>query len=276
MSFLPVIGAAKTASKVWQFINKNERVILTGMAVAGVVATVATTAQATVETVEILDDIHEEEEKTGVEMSNLEKAKAIAPKVVKAIAAAAATIVCIILAHKKGSEKIAAAMSALTLVRGKLLDQQQENELLRQQLGGDQADQLQKEAYGRQIRRQIDEVRARGVNPEEEIIDTGTGDAYFWDEFSGKMFRASRNYVEKALNHLQYRINNGYYGFGSVPYLEWINQLGIRGNGGAKWAEFVGWKTGSMLEMELREATIIEDRAYFVIHFRNQPIGLVA
>lgn len=275
MSFLPIASVAKVAGKVMKFVSNNDRIILTGLSVAGVLATVGTTAKSAVEVKEILDDIHEEEVRTGEEVENIEKFKAVAPKTAKAIAAAAFTIACIILAHKRNSEKIAALASAYTLLRGKYLDQQEENELLRQKMGNDSAEEVQKEARRRQIKRSIDERMVGDVSEEDEIIDTGSGDTLFWDEFSGKRFKASRNYVERAENHLQYRMNNSYYGYDPIPYLEWINQLGIRGVGGARWAEYVGWPANSQLNMELKDATVIDDKPYFVIHFRNVPIPLV-
>lgn len=274
MSFLPVVRAASAVGKVMQFVSKNDLVILTGLSVAGVVATVAATAKAAIETKEILDDIREEEERTGEQVSNLEKAKAVTPKILKSIAAAAFTITCIILAHKKGSEKIAAAVSALTLLQGKYKDVQEENDLLRQRLGREGSDEARQEANRRQLKRQIDSSQTNGAVESDDVIDTGTGDAYFWDKFSGKRFKASKNYVMKALNHLQFRMNSGYYMYNNIPYTEWLEQLGIRGLGGIEWADLVGWKPGTFLELKPDNACVIDDKAYFVLEFRDEPIAL--
>lgn len=268
MKFGIVNIARQTAGRVGRFVVQHDRVLLAGAAIAGVVVTVGVTARAAIKTKEILDNTPDDADK-------IEVAKKVAPVVLPAMSAAAATIVAIVLGHKKGSQKITALAGAYTMSREALKDFQAKT---KEYVGEEGYKEIESGSFKKKLERQFglekpedagDHEKVRhAVETCEDIIDTGSGNDFFVDDLTLQKFKASRQFVENAANHLQHRINSGYYGYDNIPYTEFLSQVGVRS---PKLAYLIGWQPQSMIELRLDESIVMGDHPYFVVRFANTP-----
>lgn len=161
--------------------------ILTGLTIAGTLGAVIFTWRARPKCEEVLDELNE----NGAD--NMEKAKAVAPIIAPAAVATAVAVGSAILNHKVNSEKLAAAASTLSIIKS-MHDEYEK--ATRNEVGEETEDKIRNAAIdGFASTKPIDLTKA---------VDTGRGSVIFKEALTGKVFRASKAYVEEA----QARLNN--------------------------------------------------------------------
>jgi hypothetical protein len=225
--------------------------ILTGMAVAGVVTTAVLAAKASPRA--WMDVQHAESERQEP-LTPVEKVTLTYHYFIPAAVAGSLTIGAIVMAQSINSRRQAAFISAYTLVENRFRDYQQK---VVDQMG---------EAKEQAVRDDIaqDYVNANPINNSTLIVNDNDTQA-FMDMLSGRHFLSSVEKVRKAENKLNYQLNNDAY----ASLNDFYEALGIPH---IAMGEELGWKSGRMVDVRLSTA-LDNDRAVITIDFSVEPIG---
>lgn len=181
-------------------MNRNLPSVLSGAAIAGIVATVWTTYKAAPEINGALDcaksdkaDKFNEEQTDAdnisandVTLSAWETFKAVAPYVWKPAACVAFSAGCVIAANVLNVQRLTMLAGAYKLSEKKLKEYEEKAKEL---LGEKKATELHDEVVKGMCDTPYDEAT---------VVKTGKGDALFYDEFSGRYFRSSVEAIRTA------------------------------------------------------------------------------
>ena len=184
-------------------MNRNLPSVLSGAAIAGIVATVWTTYKAAPEVNSALDGAKwdkadkvnanrgngvEEISADDVTLNAWETFKAVAPYVWKPAACVAFSATCVIAANVLNVQRLTMLAGAYKLSEKKLHEYEEKAKEL---LGEKKATELHDEV--------VKEMRDKPYD-ETTVIKTGKGDALFFDAFSGRYFRSSVEAIRTAEN----------------------------------------------------------------------------
>lgn len=234
-----------------KFVVDNSPMILTGMAVAGVVTAAVLAAKASPRAVR---DIQHAESERVEPLTTVEKVTLTYHYFIPAAVAGSLTIGAIIMAQSINSRRQAAFISAYTIAESRFRDYQQK---VVDKMG---------EAKEQEVRDDIaqDYVNANPINNSTLIVnDTDT--QAFLDTMSGRHFLSSVEKVRKAENKLNYQLNNDAY----ASLNDFYDALGVPH---ISMGEELGWKSGRMVDVRL--STVLDnDRAVITIDFSVEPIG---
>ena len=203
-------------------MNRNLPSILSGAAIAGIVATVWTTYKATPEINSAMESakwdkaakVNEDEETVSaadVTLTKWETFKAVAPYVWKPAACVAFSAVCVVSANVLNVQRLTMLAGAYKLSEKKL---QEYEEKAKELLGEKKATELHDEV--------VKEMRDTPYDSK-AVIKTGKGDALFYDEFSGRYFRSSTEAIRKIESDLNKALVCG----DSVCLNELYGELGL-------------------------------------------------
>jgi hypothetical protein len=225
--------------------------ILTGMAVAGVVTVAVLAAKASPRAVQ---DIQHAESERVEPLTAVEKVTLTYHYFIPAAVAGSLTIGAIIMAQSINSRRQAAFISAYTIAESRFRDYQQK---VVDKMG---------EAKEQEVRDDIsqDYVNANPINNSTLIVNDNDTQA-FLDIMSGRHFLSSVEKVRKAENKLNYQLNNDAY----ASLNDFYEALGIPH---ISMGEELGWKSGRMVDVRLSTA-LDNDRAVITIDFSVEPIG---
>ncbi|ASR84045.1 hypothetical protein SEA_TEACUP_40 [Arthrobacter phage Teacup] len=234
-----------------KFVVDNSPMILTGMAVAGLVTTAVLAAKASPRA--WMDVQHAESERTEP-LTTVEKVKLTYHYFIPAAVAGSLTIGAIIMAQSINARRQAAFISAYTLVDNRFKDYQQK---VVEKMG---------QAKEQEVRDDIaqDYVKANPINNSTLIVNDNDTQA-FLDIMSGRHFLSSVEKVRKAENKLNYQLNNDAY----ASLNDFYDALGIPH---ISMGEELGWRSGKMVDVRLSTA-LDNDRAVITIDFSVEPIG---
>jgi hypothetical protein len=225
--------------------------ILTGMAVAGVVTVAVLAAKASPRAVQ---DIQRAESERVEPLTTVEKVALTYHYFIPAAVAGSLTIGAIVMAQSINSRRQAAFISAYTIAESRFRDYQQK---VVDKMG---------EAKEQEVRDDIaqDYVNANPINNSTLIVnDTDT--QAFLDILSGRHFLSTVEKVRRAENKLNYQLNNDAY----ASLNDFYDALGIPH---IAVGEDLGWKSGRMVDVRL--STVLDnDRAVITIDFSVEPIG---
>lgn len=179
------------------FLGKNSPVILTGLAVAGVVATVYFAVKDTLKAEEIIstENAKREEADESV-MTKKEVVKKCWKCYLPTFLAAASTIVCAIASNRILTGRNAALASALALSTKAL--EEYRDKIDPEKLG---------EIHSKLAQGKLDSVPW----DESTVVHTGHGEQLFRESFTGKLFRSSVEAVDRAFNMANADLVNGQY-----------------------------------------------------------------
>lgn len=250
---------AKTVLRAAEkFITDNSPGILTGLGVAGTVTTAVLAAKATLTAEKILEaevSIHRDADgmlATEHKLSNRQIVSLVWKEYIPPVIAGTATITCIIAANHIGSRRTAAIAAAFKLS---------------EQLSEEYKDRVTK-AFGtqkeEQVRSELAAERMAKTPGSGLIIATGS-EVVFFDELSGRYFKNEIEAVRKAVNEINYRINNYY----SASLSDFYEAIGLPKT---QFSDEFGWNTDELLEVQYT-ATLIEDgKPAIAISYNKTPI----
>lgn len=205
-----------TKSKL--FCKRNNSTILTCVGAIGVVVTSILAVKATPKAMKRLDQLEAEK---GEELTKVEIVKAAAPVYIPAVVVGASTIACIFGANALNKHQQAAITSAYALLDSSYKEYKEKVI----------------ELYGKEADEHVREEIAKDKYEEEKIVDDDDGKKLFYDEFSGRYFRATIERVQ----HAEYEINRDLTMRDYATVNEFYDYLGIpRIEGGDE----LGWSTG--------------------------------
>lgn len=234
-----------------KFVVDNSPMILTGMAVAGVLTVAVLAAKASPRAVQ---DIQHAESERVEPLTTAEKVTLTYHYFIPAAVAGSLTIGAIIMAQSINSRRQAAFISAYTIAETRFRDYQQK---VVDKMG---------EAKEQEVRDDIaqDYVNANPINNSTLIVnDTDT--QAFLDILSGRHFLSTVEKVRRAENKLNYQLNNDAY----ASVNDFYDAIGIPH---IAVGEDLGWKSGRMVDVRL--STVLDnDRAVITVDFSVEPMG---
>lgn len=193
--------------------DKNAPVILTAIAVVGVVSTAIAAVKASPKAEEVIDDAKdtisgvkqeadekgwtEDEVKQTVKEIKIDTAKELAKIYAPTIISGVGTITCIIGAQKLSLRRQAALAAAYNLTESTLREYQKK---AREILGEKKEAEIQDYVAKRKLEK----------NPMDDakVVVTGKGDYLCYDEISGRYFRSSSAKIQAAVNDLNFQLLN--------------------------------------------------------------------
>lgn len=107
--------------------------------------------------------------------------------------------VCLIFSNRESSKRIGLLTTALT---SHLAEAKDYKEAVKELVGEKKEDEIAESQVKKTVQK-----RAKSVNFEKGVIDTGTGEQYYQDYYTGAILKASPAYIEACLNELNALIN---------------------------------------------------------------------
>lgn len=205
------------------FLKKNASTILTVMGGAGVIATSVMAVKATPKAMRLLEEAQSEK---GEELTTLEKVQVAGPSYIPAITVGAATITCIFGANMLNKRQQAALASAYALLDSSYKDYK--NKV--------------KELHGEEFDEEIRASIAKDKYEEGEYDDEDDDKLLYYDEFSGRYFRATPETVFKA----EYELNKLMVDDWAVCLNDLYKLLDIPT---VDYGDYVGWSGAQLYEM---------------------------
>lgn len=247
-SLVPVLRRAVSG------VKHNSPIILTGLAVGGVVTTAILAVRATPKAIRILEDSTLSWQKDGepmVKNRKLESIKLVWPLYVPAVLTGAATIAAIIGAQSINSRRQAALIGAFTITEGAFQEyRDQVTEVL-----GKQKEQGVRDAV---IQKKVDE------NPPTDFVVMNQGNVLCFDTYTGRYFESTAEKIRAAQNDFNEMLEGDVY----LSLNEFYHILGLDE---AIVGEQVGFAVENRLKIEFSSGLAPDRRPYLAMEFHALP-----
>lgn len=203
---------SKAAKNLAGTISKNSPVLLTGLAVTGLITTVILAVQATPKALQLIEE----------DQTPLEKVKATWKCYIPAAAVGTVTMGCIIGAHRITARRTAALATAYSLTETAFKEYQSK---VVETIGRNKE---------QNVRDEIDADRLKNDPVDgKEIFLTGKGDVLCYDSLSGRYFKSDIEQIRRVVNKLsrdlmsesKIALNDLYFALG-LPSIKLGDQLG--------------------------------------------------
>lgn len=232
-----------------KFVTDNSPGILTGLAVTGAVTTIALTAKAAFN---LGMDLNASDYLVGAKYDKKELVKAYWKDFAPAAVSGVATVTCIIAANHIGTRRTAAIAAAFKLSE-QLTEEYKERVV--KALGAQKEEKMRSDLAGDRM------ARTGGA---ETIIISGP-ECVFYDELSGRFFKNEMEKIRKAVNDINFQVNNNYY----ASLSEFYDLIGLDKT---KFSDEVGWNTDSLLDVQFSPTMLSDGRPAIAMSFRTSPI----
>ena len=257
-----LLGMAKQAQHLKFLLNDHAPAILTGVGVAGSIATAYFSGRASFKASRIIDQEREamfaawregESNDAPIEFTTTKKVKLVGKLYIPAAATGVVTIASIIAANKISSGRIAALVVASGISERAF---QEYKDKVIEKLGTRQDEKIR------------DEIAQEKVNAlpvgSREVIVTGAGEVLFFDNTSGRYFMSTMEDVRRAENRINYELINFMYASLSLFY----DEIGLPPT---SFSDSVGWNMANHLELKFSTTMSTDNRPCIVIDFSRQP-----
>jgi hypothetical protein len=232
-----------------RFVTDNSPGILTGLAVAGTVTTAVLAGKAGYSTALLLQT---DWAGVGGEPTRKQEIQMVWKEFIPAAVSGVATVTCVIAANHIGTRRTAAIAAAFKLSE-QLTEEYKERVI--KTLGAQKEEKLRSELAADRMGR---------VDGAETIIISGP-EVVFYDELSGRFFKNEMENVRKAVNDINFKINNYFH----ASLTDFYDLIGLNGT---SFSDEVGWNTDELLDMTY-SATLLQDgRPAIAISFNTTPI----
>lgn len=245
---------AKVAKNVQIAVKKHQPEILTGLGVAGFIATTVTAVKATPKALEILAEIKEEhKDDTDKKAYSKDFVKRVVPLYIPSFVMGGLSIGCVICANSINTKRNAALAAAYALSESALTEYK--DKVI--------------ETIGEKKEKVVKEAVAKGRvenTPMEtkEVINTGDGDELCLDYHSGRYFRSTIDKLRKAENDVNRRMLLDTY----VSLNDFYSEIGLSGT---KQGDLLGWNIDKgYLSLQL-DATIVDEKPCIVLDYNLSP-----
>ncbi len=204
------------------FLRKNAPTILTCLGGAGVIATTVMAVKATPKATSLLEKTKEEK---GEELTTWEKVKVAGPAYIPTVITGVGTIACIFGANILNQRQQAAIMSAYALLDNSY--KEYKNKVI--ELYGEEADE--------HIRTEIAKDKYESGQYDEE----NDGKQLFYDDYSGRYFRATTEDVLRAENHANRTLAD----MCGMYLNEFYEMVGLEPT---DYGDYMGWSSNELYE----------------------------
>ena len=255
------VGIVNKAKHVKFLVNDNSTAILTGMGVAGTVATAYLSGRASFRAAQIIQQEKdlidvlrgEQEEERPPDLTTVRKVKLVWREYLPPVAVGSVTVTSILVANRVASKKIA----ALTIASGiseRALNEYKDKVI--EKLGPNQ---------DRAVRDQVaqDRVTNEPVGGR-EIIITGNGEVLCYDMTSGRYFQSTIEDIKRAENRINYELIH----YMSASLSMFYEEIGLPPT---SHSDSVGWNMNNHIEVEFSTTMSSDNRPCIAIDFKRQP-----
>lgn len=236
-----------------KFVTDNSPGILTGLGVAGTVTTAILTGRAAYSVAFQVAELERGLDKKGdyIELTPKQKFELGWKEFIPAAIVLSTTIGSIIAANQIGSRRTAAIAAAFKLSE-QLSDEYKER--IVKTLGAHKEEQARSDLAGERIA----QVPGAGM-----IVVAGS-EVLFYDELSGRVFKGELEAVRKAVNEINYKINNYY----SAALTDFYEMLGLTKT---EFSDEIGWNTDELLAVSYT-ATLFDGKPAISMSYNRTPI----
>jgi Family of unknown function (DUF6353) len=247
-SLVPILRSAVAG------VKHNSPIILTGLAVGGVVTTAVLAVRATPKAIRILEDSTLSWQKDGepmVKNRRLETLRLVWPLYIPAALTGAATIAAIIGAQSINSRRQAALIGAFTITEGAF---QEYREQVTEALGKTK----EKAVHEKIVQKHVDE------NPPTDFVVMGAGNVLCFDVYTGRYFESTMEKIRKAQNDFNEMLEGDIY----LALNEFYTILGLDE---ALVGEQMGFASENRLKIEFDSGVAPDGRPYLAMSYRALP-----
>jgi hypothetical protein len=242
-------------------VNDNSTTILTGVGVAGTVATAVLTGRASFKAADIIAkemviiNTAVEPEQDQVQLSKTQKTMLVWPQYIPPVAMGAVTVTSIVMAHRISTKKIAALAVASTISERAL--QEYKTKVL-EKLGERKETEIQEEIAQDQVTKNP---------PSNQVIIAGSGDVLCFEPLTGRYFNSTIESIKRAENKVNYEIIH--YDYCSLSYF--FDEIGLSPT---DFSDMVGWNVSNRLEIKFTTAMADDNsRPCLVVGYVKPPSG---
>lgn len=232
---------SKVTKLVNRMVDKHGAEILIGFGAAGIVATGILSGEARLKAEEILDNKRAEEQVDNI--SKVENLKATWKCYIKPVIAGAVTLLCFLGSYKVTKKKLVALGAAYSILDKAFSENM---DVIEDVIGRENFEDIR----GKINQKKVDE--AVKTVPVDEIIETGDGSVLCLDALTGRLFRSSRNSIDKAVNRLNQSLFSDVY----ISLNELYDEIGLSRVG---IGDQLGWNLGREGLIELTYTTQLAD-----------------
>lgn len=241
-----------------QLIASNSAALLTGTGVIGVVTTAVLTGKATLKAAEVLAEMEEKtvaESPDGfyVEPDTKDKAKAVWPLYIPAVASGVTTIGAIVFSYRISVSKSAALAAAYGISEKAF--QEYKDKVIENVTPKKASD----------IQDSVDQQRmADNSPPDKSIMIIGAGEVLCLDAFSGTYFQSTVEKVRRAENAVNVELGN----LGKATLGDFYEKIGMKQT---DISEAFAWTSKSFCEVDFTTQMTDDQRPCLVLSFINPP-----
>lgn len=248
-------------------VNENSTTILTGVGVAGTVATAVLTGRASFRAADIIakesalaeTELRVENKTEGdltipaSKLSKTQKTMLVWPQYIPPVTVGAITVTSIVMAHRISSKKIAAIAVASTISERAF---QEYKDKVVEKLG------VQKETA---IQDEIAQDNVTKNPPSSQVIIAGSGDVLCFEPLTGRYFNSTIESIKRAENKVNFEIIH--YDYCSLSFF--FEEIGLSPT---DYSDMVGWNVANRLEVKFTTAmTEDNSRPCLVIGYVKTP-----
>ena len=250
----------KILKSVLGFVSKNERTILTVVAIGTELIAIYEGLKQGPKLKEIADAIAEKKENEE-EVSAKEIVKDAAVPVAKVVIPLGVSIAAQILGHKKASDTIQSITSLYMLARdGK--------EAYRNQIAKEHGEEELNRIDNEVVKEKIVKDESSGY-VEQTIYDTGHGKQKFYDEYTGRYFLSDANYIDRVINEFNKSLIDGFDYNKCVLANEFYAELGLPRLDGL---DDKAWEYANGLITHVMLSNFDDNnQLYGILRFTNKP-----
>lgn len=231
--------------------KKNAPTILTGIGIAGMIATVVVSVKVTSKACKLLDEAKEEKERV---LSKKETVQTVWKCYLPVALTGAASILCVISANKINTKRNAALNAACALA---MSSAKEYSDKVIETIGEEKESEIRDEI--------AKDKMARTPASQSKVFATGMGDTLCFDAWTGRYFKSDVNEIKRVLNDVNYVMLNE----NGISLNEFYYAIGLDG---VKCGEEIGWNIDQGM-LELRFSTQLSDdgKPCLVMDFKTRP-----
>lgn len=246
-------SVSKGAKIVGSLIKNNGSNVL--MIVGGTLV-IAAVVKGVIDGQKIEEDIEQAVEKKGSELTKTEKTKVVAKRMLPAASIVIIGIGCFVGAHIMDVKECIRTAAEVETLRKGYSELSQRYSALK-----DAGDDIMTDEQKKQLKlKELDNRIAQHPYNNDLIYDTGTGTQLYFEPLTGRYFKASNDFIEKAVNRFN---RNALYNTG-VPFgtvNEWLCDC-LELDPVSDWADGLGWSPARTMLSVTYEPRAIADGVY--------------
>jgi len=243
-----------------KFVTDNSPGILTGLGVAGAVTTAVLTGKASYSAALLVEDAVDQrvrlrsngEPNIQALLNRREKIELVWKEFIPAAVAGVTTVTAIIAANHIGSRRTAAIAAAFKL--SEQLSEEYKDRVVKT-LGLKNEEKMRSELAADKMAR----------TPGSEVIIITGSEVVFFDEWSGRYFKNEMETIRKAVNEINFKINQYY----SASLTDFYEMIGLPKT---QISDEFGWNSDELLDVEYGTTVLQDGRPAISLIYNKVPI----